>query len=95
VRAEEAYARLPAEKRTGEIDRRAIRIDIDPRIAATGGNPVRGGKGGYIWPGMVPLKDWQRTRLHQHTNSYSCGRCGQAFNSPHAVYTHMAKRHGR
>jgi len=79
----------------GENDVIPIGIDIDPRIAGTGGTSVRGGKGGHVWPGMVPLKDWQRTKVHRQTRGYSCGRCGQAFNGPHAVYTHLAKRHGK
>jgi hypothetical protein len=68
---------------------------VDPRIAAVGGVPIReDGAGGYNYPGMQPFKDWCRTTVHQHTRSYGCGRCGQALHSPHAVYTHLAKRHG-
>jgi hypothetical protein len=67
---------------------------VDPRIAAAGGVPVRAdGAGGYNYPGMQEFSNWRKTRAHEHASSYSCARCGQAFHSPHAVYTHLAKRH--
>lgn len=42
--------------------------------------------------GMVPEKEWQQTQVHQ-SSSYWCGKCGEKFNSPHAVYDHMDKEH--
>jgi hypothetical protein len=67
--------------------------ELDPRIAATGGKRESGGR--YIWPGMMDHRSWERTLAHRHTRQYSCGRCGQAFKNPDAVYTHMAKVHGK
>jgi hypothetical protein len=67
-------------------------LGIDSRIAATGGKSDGGGH--YIWPGMMDHRSWARTKAHQHTKQYSCAHCGQAFNQPDAIYTHMAKIHG-
>jgi hypothetical protein len=70
------------------------RREVDPRIEATGGTRVRE-RTGYTWPGMMDEGNWRQTRVHRHTRSYSCARCGQAFKTPHAVYTHLAKRYGK
>ena len=72
-------------------------LDLDPRIAATGGyRRVPGdSKSNYEWPGMTPLPDWRRTRVHRFTIGYGCGKCGAQFASPNAVYTHLAKTHPR
>ena len=65
---------------------------VDPRIAATGGTRTNPKKN-YEWPGMMRESDWRRTRVHEYTSSYGCAKCGQAFKTPHAVYTHLDKRH--
>jgi hypothetical protein len=67
---------------------------VDPRIAAVGGTRKRA-KAEYDYRGMVPWTDWRKTRVHEHTSAYACFHCGQTFATPHAVYTHLAKRHGK
>ncbi len=42
--------------------------------------------------GMVPAQDWAGTQVHQHSR-YSCGKCGEKFDSPEAVYDHMDAEH--
>jgi len=66
---------------------------IDPRLRAAGAVAIRGGKGGYQFPGMMSASHWARTWVHRLTRQYSCAFCAQGFNGPHAVYTHVAKRH--
>jgi hypothetical protein len=73
---------------------------VDTRIAGTGGRQLRSGdpKSGYTWLGMAAPADWGRTLVHEHTRWYGCARCGVKFtgpSGPQAVYTHMAKVHGR
>ena len=70
-------------------------LELDPRIAATGGRRrvPTDPKSNYEWPGMTPWPDWRRTRVHRHTAYYGCAKCGARFSSPHAVYTHLAKVH--
>lgn len=70
---------------------------LDPRIAATGGRRRTFGraKANYEWLGMMAEADWRKTRVHQHTSYYGCGRCGTRFATPQAVYAHLARRHGR
>ena len=67
----------------------------DPRIAATNGRRQRleSPKAEYTWPGMMAWADWRKTRVHQHTKTYSCARCGANFNTPHAVYAHLDRVH--
>jgi len=65
---------------------------VDPRVAAVGGTR-RNGKAGYHYPGMARLGDWETTAAHKSTSYYGCFLCGQGFKTPHAVYTHIAKRH--
>lgn len=67
---------------------------VDPRVAKHGGTRTSP-KANYDFPGMMDAASWRRTRVHQHTYGYWCGHCGQRLSGPHAVYTHMAKRHGR
>lgn len=67
---------------------------VDPRVAERGGvrkNP----KHTYNFPGMLDDANWRRTRAHKHTPWYGCSLCGLKFTGPHAVYTHLAKVHGR
>jgi hypothetical protein len=65
---------------------------IDPRVAKHGGSR-RNAKANYDFPGMMDAASWRRTEVHKHTYGYWCGLCGQRFAGPHAVYTHIAKRH--
>ena len=69
---------------------------VDPKITATGGRRRRSGdaKSNYEWPGTTPQPDWIKTRVHRHS-SYGCARCGKRFATPHGVYAHLAKVHGR
>jgi hypothetical protein len=68
--------------------------DVDPRIAATGGaRRLKNPKSNYEWPGMMAQPDWLRTTVHEHTSFYGCAKCGQHSKTPHAVYTHLDKRH--
>ena len=69
-------------------------ILVDPRVAKHGGTR-RNAKANYDFPGMMDAASWRRTQVHQHTYGYWCGLCGQRFAGPHAVYTHLAKRHDR
>jgi len=41
--------------------------------------------------GMSPREVWEATPVHQ-ASTYSCGRCGQRFPDPHAVYEHLEDR---
>jgi hypothetical protein len=67
---------------------------VDPRVAAHGGGR-RNAKANYDFPGMMDAASWRRSEAHGGTRWYGCGICGQGFAGPHAVYTHMAKRHDR
>jgi hypothetical protein len=67
---------------------------VDPRVARHGGSR-RDQKANYDFAGMMDAGSWRRTEVHQHTSFYGCGRCGQKFKTPHAVYTHLAKVHDR
>jgi hypothetical protein len=67
---------------------------VDPRVAAHGGGR-RNAKANYDFPGMMDAASWRRTQVHQHNHWYGCSICGQGFAGPHAVYTHLAKRHDR
>lgn len=67
---------------------------VDPRVAKHGGTRTNP-KSGYDWPGMMDAGSWARTAAHQHTTYYGCALCGVRFSGPHAVYTHLAKRHDR
>jgi hypothetical protein len=78
---------------TVETVRAAPRDLIDPRVAKHGGYR-NSPKSNYEFPGMMDQSSWRRTEVHKHTYGYWCG-CGQRFSGPHAVYTHMAKRHYR
>lgn len=65
---------------------------VDLRVARRDG--IRSSrKDGYDFPGMTKRRDWEKTLVHRHTYGYWCGRCGQRFAGPHAVYTHLAKAH--
>ena len=66
---------------------------IDPRIAAAGGKPDNAG-GGYRYLGMMRWVHWKASSVHRFTHYYGCARCGLRFKTPHAVYTHIAMRHG-
>jgi hypothetical protein len=67
---------------------------IDPRVAAHGGTR-KSPKSGYDYPGMIDAATWSRTQVHKATTCYACAWCGQTFSGPHAVYTHIDKRHPR
>ena len=66
---------------------------VDPRVAKHGGTR-RNPKANYDFPGMMDASSWRRTEVHKHS-SYFCGFCGLKLAGPHAVYTHIAKRHDR
>jgi hypothetical protein len=66
---------------------------VDPRVAKHGGIR-KDPKANYDFPGMLDRRSWAKTLVHQHS-VYGCGICGTRFSSPHAVYTHLAKRHDR
>jgi hypothetical protein len=65
---------------------------VDPRVAKLGGHR-RSPKSNYEFPGMMDEASWRRTEVHRHTHWYGGGLCGVKLRSPHAVYTHLAKRH--
>jgi hypothetical protein len=67
---------------------------VDPRVAKHRGTR-RDSKSNYDFPGMVDQASWRRSDVHKATRLYGCSRCGQKFRTPHAVYTHLAKRHDR
>jgi len=67
---------------------------VDPRVARHGGTR-RNLKHTYDFPGMAADRDWRETDAHEHTRWYGCARCATKFSGPHAVYTHLAKVHGR
>lgn len=67
---------------------------VDPRVAAKGGTR-RDPKSGFDYPGMMSERHWRVTPAHQHTHSYGCAWCSVKFKGPHALYTHLAKVHGR
>jgi hypothetical protein len=67
---------------------------VDPRVARHGGTR-KSRKDNYDFPGMVDDSSWRRTKIHRATSWYGCALCGQKFSGPHAVYTHLAKRHDR
>ena len=69
-----------------------MNVAIDPRVAATNGRLQRP-KSEYTWPGMVAWADWRKTRVRQHTKSYSCAKCGASFASPNGVYAHLDRAH--
>jgi hypothetical protein len=77
----------------GSGRQRASTALIDPRLAEHGGHRRRA-RDQYEWPGMMERKSWERTLVHQYTSGYGCHRCGTWFSSPHAVYSHLARRHG-
>jgi hypothetical protein len=83
---------LPAGFKPG----RRVEVDglIDPRVAKHGGTR-RDPKSNYDYPAMMSDGHWRETLVHRHTRWYGCSRCGQGFTGPHAVYTHLAKRHDR
>jgi len=66
---------------------------IDGRVAKVGGYRTST-KDNYDFPGMQDDTTWRRGRVHRATSLYACSRCGAKFTGPHAVYTHLAKRHG-
>jgi hypothetical protein len=67
---------------------------VDPRVAKHGGTR-KDRKSNYDFPGMMDAANWRKTEVHKHTAWYGCALCGRKFNGPHAVYTHLAKRHHR
>ena len=42
--------------------------------------------------GMVPPEEWAKTAVHQ-ASKYSCGKCGERFDSPDKVYDHIDTNH--
>ncbi len=42
--------------------------------------------------GMVPRAEWEKSDIHA-ASSYSCGKCGERFESPHDVYAHLDAEH--
>jgi hypothetical protein len=79
---------------TGAAQPRDTRAEalVDPRVAKHGGTRSDP-KSNYDFPGMLDAASWRRTQAH--TRWYGCSLCGQKFAGPHAVYTHLAKRHDR
>jgi hypothetical protein len=78
------------------VTRDRDQLQTDPRIAAAGGSARRNdGAGGYNYPGMATAAHWAETRVHGATHCYGCVFCGKKFKGPHAVYTHIAKRHAK
>lgn len=77
-----------------EVAQTAEKLLIDPRVAKHGGTRSSP-KSNYDFPGMMDAASWRRTNVHKHTRRYACALCGQGFSGPHAVYTHLAKRHDR
>ena len=67
---------------------------VDPRVAKHGGTR-KDAKSNYDFPRMVDAANWRKTEVLKHTAWYGCALCGQKFNGPHAVYTHLAKVHDR
>ena len=67
---------------------------IDPRVAKHGGTRGTNPKDTYDFPGMQDDTTWRRSRVHRFTAYYGCHRCGHKFTGLHAVYVHLAKRHG-
>jgi hypothetical protein len=67
---------------------------IDPRVARHGGSRLDR-RSNYDFPRMREEASWRRTEVHRATRFYGCSLCGQKFTGPHAVYSHLAKRHGR
>ena len=63
-------------------------------MAAHGGTR-RNAKANYDFPGMMDAASWRRSEAHAGARWYGCSICGQGFAGPHAVYTHLAKRHDR
>jgi hypothetical protein len=72
----------------------AVRPLVDPRVARHGGTRTDP-KSNYDFPGMTEESTWRKSRVHQATHWCGCALCGQKFSGPHAVYTHLAKRHDR
>jgi hypothetical protein len=77
---------------TADVGEAAPQELVDPRVARVGGSR-RDRKANYDFPGMMDAASWRRTEVHKHTHWYGCSLCGQKFAGPHAVYTHLAKRH--
>lgn len=67
---------------------------VDPRVAKAGGHR-KSPKDAYDFPAMQDDTTWRRGRVHAATSYYGCSLCGAKFSGPHAVYTHLAKRHDR
>lgn len=42
--------------------------------------------------GMTPADEWKQTDVGK-VSRYSCGKCGQRFDSPQAVYDHLDEEH--
>ena len=40
----------------------------------------------------VSEEQWTATAVHAGS-SYSCGKCGEQFETPHAVYEHLDAEH--
>lgn len=38
------------------------------------------------------LEDWLKTEAHKNSK-YSCGKCGERFPTPDAVYDHLDAEH--
>jgi hypothetical protein len=67
---------------------------LDERVVKVGGTR-RSSKSTYDFPGMAGDGEWRRSQAHKATLFYGCSLCGTKFTGPHAVYVHLAKRHGR
>lgn len=44
--------------------------------------------------GMMPAEKWAQTSVAK-ASRYYCAKCGQRFDSPHAVYDHLDAEHGK
>ena len=43
---------------------------------------------------MMPAEKWAQTSVAK-ASRYYCAKCGQRFDSPHAVYDHLDAEHGK
>ena len=41
---------------------------------------------------MTPEAEWAETDVHR-ASTYFCGKCGNKFETPHALYAHLDSEH--
>jgi hypothetical protein len=44
--------------------------------------------------GTIPADQWEQTSVHK-ASAYYCGKCGERFASPDAVYDHLDAEHSK